>query len=290
MHPSLYDDHPETTYNLRERLKYDKRLSSGKSLSSVGSSSESSIGAEGDLDRTPSPHTEERAEKQLLDSSDAHSGLDGCATVRIPLGPSHQAKVPEWTGMPSESDSKWLGTRIWPSEKVNSRLLIERDPIGKGRQDSCGCSVPGSVECVRFHIAEKRAKVKLELGKAFNEWSFDKTGEEVRRLWTEEEEKKFKDVVQSNPSSSSDGYFWDHIFRSFPKRSRADLVSYYFNVFLLQRRGYQNRHTPDNIDSDDDESELRNVFGHQTQKSGQQTQKPRSSILLTPKKAQTKGK
>ncbi|KAJ1403521.1 SANT/Myb domain [Sesbania bispinosa] len=254
MHPCMYDDPIVTTYNLRERLKCDKKLLFGKLTSAVRSSSESSVGTEGDSDRTPSPHAADRA------------------------------VVPQWTGMTSESDSKWLGTQIWPPQNVTSRLLIERDPIGKGRQDVCGCSQPGSVECVRFHIAEKRGKVKLELGVAYYQWNFDKIGEDVRRFWTNEDEKKFKDVIQSN-SSSSETYFWDHIFRTFPKKSRADLVSYYFNVFLLQRRGYQNRHTPDEIDSDDDESEsgLRNVFGHQTQKS-------RSSILLTPKKPQTKGR
>lgn len=286
MHPCMYDDHTGAAYNLRERLKCDKRLLFGKPTSAVRSSSDSSVGS-GGLDRTPSPHTGDRTEKELLD------GVNGCPSVRIPLGPCHQAEVPEWTGMTSESDSKWLGTQIWPVEKVNSRLVIERDPIGKGRQNHCGCSVPGSVDCVRFHIVEKRAKVKRELGAAFYQWNFDKVGEEVRRLWTEEEEKRFKDVVASNSlklmdvvasnSPSPEGYFWDHIFRSFPKKSRADLVSYYFNVFLLQRRAYQNRHTPKNIDSDDDESEdgLRTVFGHQTQKS-------RTSILLTPKKPQTK--
>ncbi|XP_061341308.1 AT-rich interactive domain-containing protein 1-like isoform X2 [Gastrolobium bilobum] len=285
MHPSLYDDHLGATYNLRERSKCDKKTLFPKPTSAVRSSSESSVGTGVDFNRTPSPHTEDRAEKQFLHSSDVHSGLDGCVRVIIPLGPNHQAEVPEWTGMTSESDSKWLGTQIWPTDKVNSRFLIERDPMGKGRQDSCGCSVPGSVECIRFHISEKRSKVKLELGLAFFQWNFDKSGEDVAKLWKDEDEKKFKEVVQSNPPSS-ESYFWDHIFPSFPHKSREDLVSYYFNVFLLHRRGYQNRHTPDNVDSDDDGSEcgpLRNVFGHQTQKS-------RSSILLTPKKPQTKGR
>ncbi|RDX95313.1 AT-rich interactive domain-containing protein 1, partial [Mucuna pruriens] len=295
MHPCLYDDNLGTNYNLRERLKRDKKLLFGQPTSSVRSSSDSSVGTE---NRTPSPHTEDRSEKRLLDSSDANSGLDRCATVRMPLGANHQAEIPEWTGMTSDSDSKWSGSQIWPSSTVNTRLLIERDPIGKGRQDTCGCSIPGSVECVRFHIAEKRAKVKLELGAAFYCWNFDKVGEDVRLFWKEEEEKKFADVVRSN-SSSSETYFWDHIFRAFPTKSREDLVSYYFNVFILQRRGYQNRHTPDNIDSDDDDESgpLRNVFGHQTQNSGHQTQNSghqtqnsRGSILLTPKKSQTKGK
>ncbi|KAK7382074.1 hypothetical protein VNO80_00760 [Phaseolus coccineus] len=285
MHPCLYEDQVGTNYNLRDRLKRDKKLLFGK-YTSVRSSSDSSLETE---NRTPSPRTEGQSE--LFDSSDAHSGLDKCATVRIPLGANHQAEIPEWTGVTFESDSKWLGTRIWPQEAVNTRL-IERDPIGKGRQGSCGCSEEGSVECVRFHISEKRAKVQLELGKAFFDWNFDRVGEDVRLMWTKEEEKKFEDVVQANPPSP-EKYFWDYIFRAFPDKSREDLVSYYFNVFMLQRRGYQNRHTPDDIDSDDNDDEagpLRNVFGHQIKNSGHQMQSSRGSILLTPKKSHKKGK
>jgi hypothetical protein len=143
--------------------------------------------------------------------------------------------------------------------------------------------VQGSVECVRLHIIEKRSKLKLELGVAFYQWSLDKVGEEVGRWWTQQEQKKFKDAVKSNPASL-DRFFWDNIFKTFPKKSRENLVSYYFNVFLLQRRAYQNRHTPDNIDSDDEESEftsLRGIFGHQTNK-------PNSITILSPKKPQTK--
>ncbi|CAJ1950161.1 unnamed protein product [Sphenostylis stenocarpa] len=286
MHPCLYEDQVGTNYNLRDRLKCDKKLLFGKST--VRSSSDSSVGTE---NRASSPHTEDQSEKRSQDSPDANSGLDRCGTVRIPLGPNHQAEIREWTGMTSESDSKWLGTRIWPRATVNTRL-IERDPIGKGRQDSCGCSEQGSVECVRFHISEKRAKVQLELGTAFYDWNFDKVGEDVRLMWTKEDEKKFEDVVRSNPPSP-ETYVWDYIFRAFPDKSRADLVSYYFNVFILRRRGYQNRHTPDNIDSDDNDDEagpLRNVFGHQIQNSGHQMQSSRGSILLTPKKPHKKGK
>ncbi|XP_047176528.1 AT-rich interactive domain-containing protein 2-like isoform X1 [Vigna umbellata] len=285
MHPCLYEEQVGTNYNLRDRLKCDKKLLFGKSAS-VRSSSDSSLATE---NRTPGSHTEGQSE--LRDSPDANSGLDKCATVRIPLGTNHQAEIPEWTGVTSESDSKWLGTRIWPQETVNTRL-IERDPIGKGRQGSCGCPEEGSVECVRFHISEKRAKVKLELGNAFYDWDFDRVGEEVRLMWTKEEEKKFEDVVRSNPPSL-EKYYWDYIFRAFPDKSRAELVSYYFNVFILQRRGYQNRHTPDDIDSDDNDDEagpLRNVFGPLIQNSGHEMQSSRGSSLLTPKKTHKKGK
>ncbi|XP_045791129.1 AT-rich interactive domain-containing protein 1 isoform X1 [Trifolium pratense] len=256
MHPSMYDDPAPTTYNLRERVKRDKKQSFEKQKPGSQSSS-------GNSDRTSSPRA-----------------VDSATSKRILVGPNHQAEVPEWTGPILESDPKWLGTQIWPLVAANPRFLIERDPIGKGRQDSCGCAVPRSVECVRFHIAERKDKIKLELGMAFYYWDFDKVGEDVRRSWTYEDEKKFWEVIQSNPPSS-ERYFWDYIFRTFPNKNREVLVSYYFNVYLLHRIAYHSRHTPDDFDSDDDESQsaLRNVFGHQTQNS-----------LLSPKKPAKKGK
>ncbi|KAK7274390.1 hypothetical protein RIF29_15475 [Crotalaria pallida] len=273
MHPFMYDDQTGGSYNLRERLRCDKRLLLAKGTAAARSSSGSSGGSR-DLDRTPSPESADDAEKEKREAYEA--GIYGCSEVEIPIGPGHQAEIPEWTGITSESDSKWLGTQIWPSRKANSRFLIERDPIGKGRQDCCGCPVPGSVDCVKFHIAEKKSKVKLELGEAFNLWNFDKIGEEVKFSWTKEEERRFKDVVEPNPPQVG-YYFWEHLFRAFPRKSRADLVSYYFNVFLLQRRAHQNRHTPEDIDSDDDyvEDGLKTIFGQQTQK---------SCSILTPKK------
>ncbi|CAJ1820090.1 unnamed protein product [Sphenostylis stenocarpa] len=282
MHPSMYDDRSGTMYNFRQRLRCDKRILWGKSTSDGVSSSSSRGRTHRGLLRTQNIRAEDRAAvKNLLESGITLSSVDKCARVHIPVGPNHQAEVPKWTGMTCESDSKWLGTKIWPPKfEISKWRIVERDPIGKGRQDSCGCRIQGSVECVRFHVAEKRCKVKMELGEAFYQWNLDKVGEEVRSSWTEQDEKKFKDVVKSNPASL-DKRFWDHLFKTFSKKSREDLVSYYFNVFLLQRRAYQNRHTPDNIDSDDDESEftpLRKVFGHQASKS-------HSITLLSPKKS-----
>ncbi|CAK8560803.1 unnamed protein product [Lathyrus sativus] len=267
MHPCLYDDAATTAYNLRERLKHDKKLLVEKPKSASPSSSNSS--------------SDERVAKHLRDSVSTPSSFEVWADACICVGESYQAQLPEWTGMASESDPKWFGTQVWPPlEAVNSRFLIERDPIGKGRQESCGCAVSGSIECVRFHVSERKAKVKLELGAAYDQWQFDKIGEDVRKLWNIEDEKKFTEVIQSNPPSSA-RHFWDHIFRAFPNKSSASLVSYYFNVYLLQRRAYHSRHTADDIDSDDEESfcKLKSVFGQQ---------KSRASAFLTPKKRHRK--
>ncbi|KAM2227682.1 hypothetical protein ACFXTI_014461 [Malus domestica] len=182
----------------------------------------------------------------------------------VSVGAHAQADVPEWTGVASESDGKWLGTRVWPLKREEDSLPNETDAIGQGRQDSCCCGFPDSVACFRFHITEAKMKLKRELGSLFYNWRFDRMGEEVSLRWTAEEEKRFKDLVKSNHSNSpfiegnnsNSSSFWDSASKWFPRKTREDLVTYYFNVFLVQRRSYQNRVTPKHIDSDDDVTEL----------------------------------
>ncbi|KAJ6686265.1 AT-RICH INTERACTIVE DOMAIN-CONTAINING PROTEIN 2 [Salix purpurea] len=248
MHPCRYDDHAGSSYNLRERLKCRKKPLPGETSSQAHVCSQSSSAA------TQTDSDSCMGGVYDGDSSTEHSVLDFRITKRIPVGPVFQAEVPEWTGVVSKSDPKWLGTRVWPLETSFNKFIIEREPIGKGRSDACGCQVPKSIECVRFHIAERRLRVMRELAKAFNQWRFDRMGEEVKLSWTKEEQKKFGSTVRSNPLSP-DKNFWVEIFKCFPGRGREDLVSYYYNVFLLQRRANQNRSSPGNINSDDDESE-----------------------------------
>lgn len=241
----MYDDDAVPIYNLRKRLSFEKKV-------------------------VPQEPVSKSSDSSPTDSSDDYK--------HILLGPEYQAQVPEWNGVISESDLKWLGTRDWPLKKERNRYIVERDPIGRGRRDPCGCSDSGSVGCVKFHVAEKRRRLKLELGTAFLQWRFDNMGEDVTSAWTVSDEKKFEDIVMSNPPSLGK-CFWDQIIESFPSRSRADLVSYYYNVFLLRRRGHQNRVTPDEIDSDDEsESGLAtNGFGHEVHNSP-------GSIFYSPKK------
>ncbi|XP_030489982.2 AT-rich interactive domain-containing protein 1 [Cannabis sativa] len=253
MHPSMYSDQG-AAYNLRERLRCRKKLLNGNSAP-LGQASSDSSHAMSDLDRSPG-HGMPRSEDHTGagDSSMEHSFIDRYSPSRIPTGPAFQAEVPAWIGETCESDSKWLGSKVWPLNQTEKRFLVERDPIGKGRLENCGCQVPGSTECVRFHIAEKKLRVKRELGSAYHLWRFHNMGEDVTVFWTEAEEKKFKNIVSSNPPSLQK-CFWIEICKNFPSRKRADLVSYYYNVFLLRRRAVQNRFTPSNIDSDDDDEE-----------------------------------
>lgn len=165
------------------------------------------------------------------------------------IGRDFQAEVPEWREVDRSSELKWLGTRVWPPEKKETSL-IERDPIGKGRQESCGCQVPGSTSCVQFHVNEKKSKLKFELVSAFYLWKFHFMGESVAFYWMDEDKKLFDSILKSR--STDDENVWEELRKRFPKKTRGDLVSYYFNVFILQQRAHQNRITPTEINSDDE--------------------------------------
>ncbi|KAL2478746.1 AT-rich interactive domain-containing protein 1 [Forsythia ovata] len=273
MHPSLYDDEC-----VSELLRCSQRLVSAKDSSSKAreliDSESSSSGLQSD---------EDNADKKS-DSKADYVGFwfNYHRSKEIPVSSLFQAEIPEFCGEVYNSDSKWVGTQIWPLEKGQVlKNLIERDRIGKGRQELCGCQFPGSVECVRFHVSEKRMRVKLELGSAFYRWKFDRVGDEVALYWTREEENKFQDIVKFN-ISSSEKYFWDELFKFFPRKGRESLVSYYYNVFLLRLRGYQNRTCTSNIDSDNEESE----FGPLRDRFGQKAANSPASIFCSPKKPQ----
>nr|XP_017232949.1 PREDICTED: AT-rich interactive domain-containing protein 1-like isoform X2 [Daucus carota subsp. sativus] len=194
-------------------------------------------------------------------SSNAKSGfwLESCSKIEGDA----QAEIPEWMENFS-SDSKWLGTRIWPQETgVDSHCLIEKDPVGLGRRDLCDCENKGSLKCVRFHVSEERIRLQHELGTAFYQMQIDKMGEEVALSWTNAEEMNFVAVVvkskhlrakrkNSESSSEDDEGFWKELLQIFPNKTRQQLVSYYYNVFLLRQRALQNRSTAVEISSDDE--------------------------------------
>lgn len=237
MHPAMYDDRSS---------RCSQRLISAKETQSLISSRKTAV-----QDFSESSSTGSRSDR---DDEDSFYGYN-YKRKRIPLGRQFQAIVPEWTQQTYQRDTKWVGFPVWPLEKTESRSsLIELERIGKGRQESCGCEIPGSLECVRFHISQKRNRTKLELGSAFYKWKFDNMGEDVATKWTPNEEKKFEDIIKANPPSSGIT-FWSDLWTHFKDIKMAVLVSYYFNVYLLRRRAHQNRSDPSNIDSDDDELE-----------------------------------
>lgn len=205
------------------------------------------------------------------------SVLDRSPKKQVPLGPNHQASLPSWDPYTSknisdckatinESSSNYLGLDN-NVENDNEELLMgtciipmpnsilsaqNTDKVGEGSTD-CDCLDKGSVRCVQQHIMEAREELLKSLGhENFVKLGLCDMGEVVSRKWTEEEEQAFHDAVYSNPASLG-GNFWKHLSAMFPSRTKKEIVSYYFNVFMIQRRASQNRSYSLDIDSDDDE-------------------------------------
>eukprot|EP00250_Pteridium_aquilinum_P003851 c14126_g1_i1 orf=243-2261(+) len=188
---------------------------------------------------------------------------------RIPIGMPFQAQVPPWTGKVlkgketvfssveqscGSSSSVFDGIHVWPLSGTEN-MAPDIAGVGRGRPLRCACANPMSFECVRLHVAEAREKLKGELGEAFNSWGFDDMGESVSARWSSKEELAFDLTVKLNLSSLGKN-FWDELPAALPLKTTKELVSYYFNVFVVRRRAIENRTMPDSIDSDDDEREL----------------------------------
>ncbi|RVX02590.1 AT-rich interactive domain-containing protein 2 [Vitis vinifera] len=182
---------------------------------------------------------------------DIYSSLLDCSPRRqVPVGPDHQANVPTKT-VDGENEERWMGTCVIPMPEEN--LSAENGvKTGDGRTD-CGCLDNDSIRCVRQHVMEAREKLRKTLGQEkFMELGFCDMGEEVALKWHEEEEQAFHEVVFSHPASLGQN-FWEHLSATFSYRAKQELVSYYFNVFMLRQRAAQNRSNFLYIDSDDDE-------------------------------------
>ncbi|XP_020591137.1 uncharacterized protein LOC110031995 isoform X2 [Phalaenopsis equestris] len=171
----------------------------------------------------------------------------------IPIGPDHQADLPQWTPQDFQRSGSQLVSHAYhsaPSNVVPSPLVTENIEVSA---DKCDCSDEGSIRCVRQHVMKAREKLEGSLGKKFIELGFSEMGEDVvAQRWTDEEENLFKMIVLSN-SASLGRNFWTVLPHNFPSRSCKELVSYYFNVYVLRKRAVQNRIDPSNVDSDDDE-------------------------------------
>ncbi|KAA8518998.1 hypothetical protein F0562_016228 [Nyssa sinensis] len=180
----------------------------------------------------------------------------------IPLGPRFQADVPDWTG-PGNSgnlngsdadseNSRWLGTRIWPMEGRSTEITAGR--VGKGRPDCCSCVSPGSADCIKHHILEERLRLQSDLAPAFFSWKFDEMGEVISKSWTLKDQQSFQSLVKMYPLSSGKN-FLKHASKCFPSKSKENILSYYFNVFIPRHMSSKTRSSLEQIDSDDDEVE-----------------------------------
>ncbi|XP_062151074.1 uncharacterized protein LOC133859626 [Alnus glutinosa] len=217
--------------------------------------------------------------KALYQSDENYSSPSDCPPQKlVSVGPEHQVFVPEWglqdlkisSDHLDKSDSQLphlhasdaafliddvnellMGTCVIPMPDVEASANSCNE--SGGTRSDCRCPDGGSIRCVRQHVMKAREKLRENLGQEiFGELGFCEMGEEVSERWTEEEEQAFHEVVLSNPASLGK-IFWDHLLAVFPSRTKKDLVSYYFNVFMLRKRAEQNRFDPLNIDSDNDE-------------------------------------
>ncbi|XP_076952348.1 uncharacterized protein LOC143626048 [Bidens hawaiensis] len=181
--------------------------------------------------------------------------LDGLPRKEVPIGPEHQADVPEYDSDSARTYTSSNGENILMGICVISNQ--EGEGEGEGEivmpQTDCKCVDNGSIICVQQHVIEARLSLKQSLGhETFINLGFDNMGEEVSGNWTEEEEQHFQDIIYSNPVSHGKR-FWEVLSVEFPTRTKKELVSYYFNVFIYRRRAIQNRSHLLAIDSDDDE-------------------------------------
>lgn len=211
---------------------------------------------------------------KFLNSSKNQSGLKTGPTSRIsfitdersklaiPVGPRFQVELPSWNprtpksrltlGKMESDDEKWLGIRVWPLRERSQDT--NNDMVGKGRPHACICDVPGSIECVRQHVFDKRSQLKIDLGPAFWKWKFDVMGENVSKLWNYEEHRKFDCIVKKNLTSRGTS-FMKSASQCFPSLSKASIVSYYLNMYIPRRIAFQTRLGFIIVDSDDDEDD-----------------------------------
>lgn len=150
-----------------------------------------------------------------------------------------------------EIQKRLMGTCIILMPHMESSTY-DSEEVGKGRID-CNCEDRGSVRCVRQHIVGAREELTKSNGQEIlNELGLYDMGEQVAEKWSAEDEQLFHEYVFNNPSSLVKN-FWNNLSTVFPSRTKKEMVSYYFNVFMLRRRAEQNRNDLLNIDSDTDE-------------------------------------
>ncbi|XP_022852213.1 uncharacterized protein LOC111373858 isoform X2 [Olea europaea var. sylvestris] len=201
----------------------------------------------------------------------------------VPVGPRFQADVHEWNGQVEKSlligvfkndfrNSRWLGTKVWPIEV--GTVLTRGRMNEKGRPAPCRCVTPRSVDCIRRHILERRQLLQRDLGPAFFQWKFNEMGEQVSKLWTSKERQRFKSLVKMKPQSNGKN-FLRQASKYFPTKSKETIISYYFNVIILQCLSIQTRSPLEQVDSDDDEVVDINSMGLQKQCKGKKAIKTR---------------
>ncbi|KAI3730713.1 hypothetical protein L1987_61888 [Smallanthus sonchifolius] len=190
--------------------------------------------------------------RPLVHYDDTYSSLWNCTPRKeVPIGLEHQANVPEFD---SDSARNYISNNGRENILMGICVISNQEGETVITQADCKCVDNVSIRCVQQHVNEARFNLKQSLGlEKFINLGFNNMGdEEVAGNWTEEEEQHFQDIIYSNPVSHGKR-FWEVLSIEFPTRTKRELVSYYFNVFIYRRRAVQNRSRLLAIDSDDDE-------------------------------------
>ncbi|XP_061368020.1 uncharacterized protein LOC133311026 [Gastrolobium bilobum] len=223
--------------------------------------------------------------KACVPLDDAYFAFDCSPRKPVPIGPNHQATIPVWRGKANKmsdlgiynNDSPSAGSESIPTGNDNeerfmgtfvfsvrdSGFFSSLDNKGGEGRTECNCRDQGSIRCVRQHVREAQENMRKTLGKEnFVNLGLCDMGEDIALRWSEEEEEVFHEVVYNNPASLGRN-FWKDLSATFHSRTNKEIVSYYFNVFMLRRRAAQNRASCLDIDSDDDECHIGNdgIFG-----------------------------
>ncbi|XP_030521800.1 uncharacterized protein LOC115734924 [Rhodamnia argentea] len=280
-HSSLLAESPGEGWSTKRKLEVDQKLIDGCVTKPPISNVEDAYNSEefqleGRLRASFSP--------EYVPSNHPATARSGCDDVYslvlrhppqkpVPIGPDYQADLSPWSQQDAmnslsclnesaaisnsdliagdEDDRRFTGICVipFPASDVYDNC---DDKVGAGRA-GCSCLDEGSIRCSRQHTMEARDLLRRELGnEGFVESGCHDMGEQVAEKWSDEEEQLFHEIVFSNPSSWGRN-FWNSLSFRFPSRTRREIVSYYFNVYMLQKRAEQNRCDPVNIDSDNDE-------------------------------------
>lgn len=212
----------------------------------------------------------------------------------IPVGPRFQTDVPEWDDTVDKSilvraynsdpdNLKWLGTQVWPDENGNAKPTGRR--IGKGRHNSCSCASRGSANCIKRHVLEERQRLQRDLGPAFSSWRFDEMGEQVSESWSLKEQRSFESLMKKKPFSDGKA-FWKRALKCLPRKSKKDIVIFYFNVYIPQRMSLQRRlPSAKQIDTDDEDGEEDEAEAKNSDSKGLQKRAKEKSPITPNKKA-----
>ncbi|XP_057951399.1 uncharacterized protein LOC131146099 isoform X2 [Malania oleifera] len=204
---------------------------------------------------SPNYFDPDRSTRTFARSEEYYSYVDQPSRRRIPIGPGHQADIPTWglQGTGGNDEKRFMGNCVIPMPDSEAQPTAHDTIKAVSGRTDCSCRDKGSLQCVRQHVAEAREELMKTLGQErFVELGFCNMGEKVAENWSDDEERLFHEVVFSNPASLGKS-FWENLSIVFPFKAKKEIVSYYFNVFMLQRRAEQNRYDPVNIDSDNDE-------------------------------------